>query len=77
MVSEEALTAVNLFQFCTRSLDAEPTTEELIDVLDALKQLKAPGQDGIPAEVLKCFKGSILAELHKILILCWREGADI
>ena len=73
-VTEEALTAVESLPVL-HSLDAEPTTEELTKALDALKPGKAPGQDGIPAEVLKCCKGPMLIELHKILILCWKEGA--
>ena len=35
---------------------------------------KAPGKDGIPAEVWKCCKGSLITALHEILCLCWREG---
>ena len=51
-----------------------PTIDELSMALDCLASGNAPGKDGIPAEVLKCCKGSIISELHEILCLCWREG---
>ena len=35
---------------------------------------KAPRNDGIPVEVIKCAKGTLLKELHEILCQCWREG---
>ena len=56
-------------------LDAEPTIEELGKALDLLSSGKAPGNDGIPAEVLKCSKASLLPILHGLLIKCWREGS--
>ena len=34
----------------------------------------SPGKDGIPAEVLKCCKETLITELHEILYLCWSEG---
>ena len=34
-------------------LDREPTRDELSEALDSLASGKAPGKDGIPAEVLK------------------------
>ena len=38
---------------------------------------KAPGNDGIPVEVIKCAKGTLLKELHEILCQCWREGGEV
>ena len=55
-------------------LDREPTTDELSKALDSLASGKAPGKDGIPAEVLKCCKETLITELHEILYLCWSEG---
>ena len=55
-------------------LDSDPTLEELNKALDSLASGKAPGNDSIPVEVLKCCKGNIISELHEILCLCWREG---
>ena len=42
--------------------------------LDQLSSGKAPGNDGIPVEVIKCAKGTLLKELHEIVCQCWREG---
>ena len=38
-------------------LDSEPTEEDLEKALGSLPPEKAPGQDGIRAEILKCCKG--------------------
>ncbi|XP_047478074.1 uncharacterized protein LOC125031403 [Penaeus chinensis] len=55
-------------------LDSEPTLEEHDKTLDSLAPGKAPGKDGIPPEILKCCKETLLSELHEIICLCWREG---
>ena len=55
-------------------LDSEPTLEEIKQSLDQFSFGKAPGNDGIPVEVIKCTKGTLLKELHEILCQCWREG---
>ena len=55
-------------------LDNDSTLEEMNKALDSLVSGKAPGNDSIRAEVLKCCKGNIISELHEILGLCWREG---
>ena len=39
-----------------------------------LSPAKPLRRDGIPAELLKYCKGSLITELHGILCLCWREG---
>ena len=74
MVSENALNAVECLP-TLEDLDREPTVTELHKALDRLASGKAPGRDGIPAEILKCCKENIIPELHEILCLCWREGA--
>ena len=51
-------------------LDSEPTLEEMNQGLDQLSSDKAPGNDGIPVEVIKCAKGTLLKELHEILCQC-------
>ena len=48
-------------------LDSEPTLEDINQALDHLSSGKAPGNDGIPVEVIKCAKGTLLKELHEIL----------
>ena len=55
-------------------LDSEPTPEEINQALDQLSSSKTPGNDGIPDEVIKCAKGTLLKEIHEILCQCWREG---
>lgn len=45
-------------------LDIPPTEEELSEAIDALSSGKAPGNDNIPAEVLKANKSSLLPYLH-------------
>ena len=55
-------------------LDAEPTHEELSKAIDALANRKAPGEDNIPPELIKCGKPALLDPLHELLCLCWKEG---
>ena len=58
-------------------LDSEPTLEEINQALDQLFSGKAPGNDGIPVEVIKCAKRTLLNELHEILCQCWRDGRKV
>ena len=55
-------------------LDNVPTKEELSKAIDALALRKAPGQDNIPSDVIKCGKASLLDPLLNLLNLCWEEG---
>ena len=48
-------------------LVSEPNLEEINQALDQLSFGKAFGNDGIPVEVIKCAKGTLLKELHEIL----------
>ena len=73
VVSEEALIAMKSLSTMD-ALDSEPTLEEINQALDQLSSGKAPGNDGIPVEVMKCAKGTLLKELHEILCQCWIEG---
>ena len=43
-----------------QELDSDPVLEELNKDLDFLDSGKAPGNESIPAEVLKCCKGNII-----------------
>ena len=52
-------------------LDANPTIEELRKAIDALSSGKAPGEDGIPPEIIRCGKPALLKPLHEVLCTCW------
>ncbi|XP_076052811.1 uncharacterized protein LOC143032227 [Oratosquilla oratoria] len=56
-------------------LDAEPTITELCKAIDSLASGKAPGNDGIPPDLIKCCKNTLLQPLHDVLCQCWKEGA--
>ena len=56
-------------------LDTEPTLEELSKAIDSLASGKAPGSDGIPPDLLKHCKTTLLHSLHVLLCQCWQEGA--
>ena len=73
VVTEDALNAIECRPEL-EELDREPTIDELSEALDSLASGKAPGKDGIPAEVLKCCKETLITELHEILCLFWSEG---
>ena len=55
-------------------LDDLPTEGELSKAIDSLACGKAPGKDGIPPELLKQGKLTLLQPLHKLLCLCWEQG---
>ena len=50
-------------------LDTEPTVEELSKAID-----KAPGSDGIPPDLVKHCKTTLLLPLHEVLCKCRQEG---
>ena len=72
-VTQEALDSIEDLPVL-KELDPEPTLEELSKTIDELASEKAPGEDGIPPEVIKCGKPALLEPLHELLCLCWREG---
>ena len=54
-------------------LSAEPTLEELQQAVNTVPQNKAPRNDSIPAEIYKCANQELLAKIHQVLLLCWKE----
>ena len=70
VVSEEALMAMESLSIMDE-LDSEPILEDINQALDQLFSGKAPGNDGIPIEVIKCAKGILIKELHDIPCQCW------
>ena len=73
VVTEDALNAIECLPEL-EELDRELTIDELSEALDSLASGKAPGKDGIPAEVVNCCKETLITELHEIVCLCWSEG---
>ena len=55
-------------------LDNELTVQEFSKAITAMTPWKAPGSDGIPADLLQHCKFCLLPLLHDILVKCWREG---
>ena len=56
-------------------LDVPPSAEELSNAINSLACGKAPGNDGIPPEVIKAGKKTtLLHHLHELLLQCWEEG---
>ena len=72
-VAQEALDSIEDVPIL-EELDSEPTVEELSKAIDAQASGKAPDEDGIPPEVIKCYKPALLEPLHEPLCLRWREG---
>ena len=72
-VVDSALDAIEPLPI-VEDLDAEPTMEELSKAIDSLACGKAPGTDGIPPDLIKLCKSTLLQSLHYTLCQCWREG---
>ena len=73
VVSDSALNRVPALPVLDQ-LDALPSIEELSKAIDHLSSGKAPGNDGIPAEVLKCGKPALLKPLLNLICECWESG---
>ena len=55
------------------ALDEKPTMDEMVRAIKGLKYEKAPGGDGIPAEVWKYGGANLSNKLHRLIIKVW-EG---
>ena len=57
------------------SLDEIPTTDEMAKAIAGLKDGKAPGGDGIPAEIWKHGGDNLLCRLHQLITNAWEGGS--
>ena len=57
-----------------REMDLVPTIQEVRDAVKSLKCGKAPGPDGIPAEVFRCGGEDLLNHLTVFFQKCWSAG---
>ena len=55
------------------ALDKKPPMDEMVRAIKGLKDGKAPGEDGIPAEVWKCGGANLSNSLHRWIIKIWEE----
>ena len=56
------------------ALDEKPTMDEMVRAIKGLKDGKAPGGDGIPAEPWKYGGANLSNRLHRWIIKVWEEG---
>ncbi|XP_071941032.1 uncharacterized protein [Antedon mediterranea] len=55
-------------------LDAYPTMDEVRSAVKQLSSGKAPGDDGIPTEIIKAGGLTLIHHLHELISLCWSLG---
>ena len=61
---------------CLPTMDELDSVEELSKAIDSLASGKAPGNDGIPPDLMiKHCKTTLLLPLHEVLCQCWKECA--
>ena len=72
-VTDAALDAVETMPDMPE-LDELPTMGELMKAINSLPVRKAPGKDGISAELIKAAKGPLATHLLDLLHQCWKEG---
>jgi len=57
----------------TSHLDEKPTTDEIQKAINQMSNGKAPGIEGIPAEVIKLCSYNPLPHLTELVELIWKE----
>ena len=73
-IDHEALD--NIPQHITKtSLNESPTMDEMARAIAGLKDGKAPGGDGIPAEVWKHGGDNLFSRLHQLITNAWEVGS--
>ena len=73
-VSPAALDAIECLPTLDE-LDLDRLVEELSKAIDILASGKAPGNNGIPTDLIEHGKTTLLLPLHDVLCQCWQEGA--
>ena len=71
-VTDEALDAIEELP-CLSDLDEPPNMDEMMEAINSLPRKKAPGKDGITAEMVRAAKGKLSVHLLDLLQQCWRE----
>lgn len=69
---DDALSAMPRFRL-RLEMTALPTLQELDNALDSMKNNKAAGPDGIPAELLKQGGPVLRTQLHHLVLLIWES----
>ena len=73
-VSPAALDAIECLPTMDE-LDSEPLVEELSKAIDSMASGKAPGNYGIPTDLIKHCKTTLLLPLLELLCQCWQDGS--
>lgn len=63
----------SLFQENSNDIDQlyPPEFEKMMEMIEKMKNNKSPGEDGIPAELLKKGSKSLLKEFYNIILSIW------
>ena len=74
IVTDTAIESTSLLPVMNK-LDFPPSVDELRKAINSLACGKAPGNDGVPSEVIKAgMNTALLYHLHELLLQCWEEG---
>ena len=74
IVTDTAIDSTSLLPVMNK-LDVPPSVGELRKAINSLACGKAPGNDGVPSEVIKAgMNTALLYHLHELLLQCWEEG---
>ena len=73
-IAEDALENVPQLE-TLNELDSLPTENELSAAIHSLRKGKAPGEDGIPPDLLISLKDCLFPHLYDLLLKCWKEGS--
>ena len=74
IVTDTAIESTSLLPVMNK-LDVPPSVDELRKAINSLACGKAPGNDGVPSEVIKAgMNTALLYHLHELLLQCWEEG---